>query len=982
MIKKLISIFLTAVILMSSLGYSFIVFAANSVSVDSFVESVEELNEEESEAEKTFEESVGSRVIVKALQKPSIFGNAEYFKGTFGKHIFQYANEEEAIEAVEYYSSLSSVIYAVRDKVVNSFAVPYGEAMLGTQRAKEYIANNEIPTSSVKVAVIDTGIDFTHELFKENPRIIDSGLNVTGAGWENTSRDDEGHGSLCTELIMKNTTDDVSIIGYKALNGNGSGTNLWIATAIEKAIEDDVDVINLSLGGISEAIGLEGTSIVLDDAVQLAISKGIIVVAASGNDGLNAEHFSPANVDGVITVGAIDKAGNRAYFSNYGDVVDFVAPGVDIEHEYVRKYVGSDGLKHTDYPDPVDGTSFSCPYVVSEVATLLTVNHNLSRNAVVSKLKSASVPYEHLTYHDGFHPIEEDRITRGYSTYFANEWYEEVNPVSLCYGNGMPQVDLAIAFENSYEREKTPTFSLDSGHFIDVEYDLFLTSSPDAEIYYTTDESYPTKENGIKFEGQIHLDELQSVRAVAFSNNKAPSYFDAKEYFFEYHAAESDFQADKYEKGRFNKYYGTRKNIIVPETINGITVTRISILETPNTQLTSIKLPASVTMFGASNGTQSNIVSIDGEGLINVGFTNLRNDDYKSLVKVNLPNAQNVTLNYSNIRELYLPKAVNVRCNYCYCLRKVNMPNFVSSDKTSFQECYSLSEVNMPKCEWICEYMFFSCCKLSKVTFENVRSISTQGLALCFLLKTLNLPNLHRIYNGALNSCGVQFLYAPKLETMENIGFSYTTYDETETYHSKLIVSSSLKEIGEDAEGEISTTPGVVEHYRYVVDIYGTPNTYAEEYANKFNLKFVPLPLMESEPESMRASDSLSVDVLGFNLEYQWYGTNIADNRLGEAIEGANGETFNPDDFGSDYDFYYCVIKSSDGDYHKTLVTGDRIRLDVNGDGVIDIADISLLLSMYGEAPAEPFQDFNGDGVIDVSEISLLLKSTVYGTKE
>lgn len=123
-------------------------------------------------------------------------------------------------------------------------------------------------------------------------------------------------------------------------------------------------------------------------------------------------------------------------------------------------------------------------------------------------------------------------------------------------------------------------------------------------------------------------------------------------------------------------------------------------------------------------------------------------------------------------------------------------------------------------------------------------------------------------------------------------------------------------------------------------------------------------------------------DVLGLNLEYQWYGTNIADNRTGTSIEGANAETFNPDDFGADYDFYYCVIKSSDGDYHKTLVTGDRIRLDVNGDGVIDIADISLLLSMYGEAPVEPFQDFNGDGVIDVSEISLLLKSTVYGTKE
>ena len=113
-------------------------------------------------------------------------------------------------------------------------------------------------------------------------------------------------------------------------------------------------------------------------------------------------------------------------------------------------------------------------------------------------------------------------------------------------------------------------------------------------------------------------------------------------------------------------------------------------------------------------------------------------------------------------------------------------------------------------------------------------------LGSCVLLKELYCPNLVHVYNGGLTACGVQFLYAPKLETLENIGFSYTTYDETETFHSKLIVSSSLKEIGEDATGEISTVPGVVEHYRYVVDIYGTPNTYAEEYANLISLNILP----------------------------------------------------------------------------------------------------------------------------------------------
>ena len=977
--KKLLSLLLVVLLLCATVSASFECIATNAERVDSFAEAIEELNAEEAEEEKTLEESAGSRVIVKAAKKPETYGNSECIKGTYGKFVFQYATEEEAEDAAAYYRTVTGVSYAVIDRMVQSQGVPYAEAMLGTQRAKEYIAANHIATTDMKVAVIDTGIDFSHTLFKDNARIVDSGLNTTDTGVTDSALDDNGHGSLCTELIMNNTAENVSVIGYKALNVNGSGTNLWIATAIEKAIEDDVDIINLSLGGESEPLGFE-SSIVMDDAVRLAISKGILVVAAAGNDGLNAEHFSPANVEGVITVGAIDSAGNRAYFSNYGDDVDFVAPGVEIEHEYFREY-DQGNVHHIELKDPIDGTSFSCPFVVSEIAILLSVHRYLTRDGVVSELKRICVPYEGLTYHDGFHPIKEDMgVSKSHLYAHWLPWYEEPNPVSICYANGMPQIDLM--FQSGNEKEVTPDFSIESGHFVDEELDLTLTASPEAEIYYTTDETFPTKENGIRYEGNIHLDELQSVRAIAFSAGKMPSLFSAREYYLEFHVPESDFVIDKYDKSRVNDYTGNRKNIIVPASINGKELKKVFVNKSSNAAITSAKLPENVISFGVFNGLQKNVVSIDGPGLQNVGYTsNGTTDDYEyySLVQVNLPNAINVNLEGTNIRELNLPNAININCSDMHCLRKVTAKNFrVQKSTCTFMNCWSLQEVDMPELEEIYEQMFYNCYKLSKVSFENVRGIGYNGLADCRLIRQLYFPKLTTIYRtDSFVGCGVNFLYAPLLEKLPDFFGCYN-----DGYRSKIIVSSALKEFSVDAEGDLRPHPNVTIHYKYLVDIYGTPGTYAEEYAKRFDLPFVPLPLLESEPENMgyQSAGNITADVLGFNKECQWYGTNLKDNRLGIALEGETGETLNTSQY--DYPYYYCVVKTHDGEYKKDIVTGTRKTLDMNGDGIIDIADISLLLSRYGSTPEKDFYDVSENGIVDIQDITYLLYSAVYGTTE
>ena len=129
-----------------------------------------------------------------------------------------------------------------------------------------------------------------------------------------------------------------------------------------------------------------------------------------------------------------------------------------------------------------------------------------------------------------------------------------------------------------------------------------------------------------------------------------------------------------------------------------------------------------------------------------------------------------------------------------------------------------------------------------------------------------------------------------------------------------------------------------------------------------------------------QSAGSITADVLGFNKEYQWYGTYLKDNRLGIALEGETGETLDTSKY--DYPYYYCVVKTHDGEYKKDIVTGTRKILDMNGDGIIDIADISLQLSQYGNIPEKEIYDVSENGIVDIQDITYLLYSAVYGTKE
>lgn len=215
----------------------------------------------------------------------------------------------------------------------------------------------------VKVAVIDTGIDYTH---------IDLDDNYAGGydfvNDDDDPMDDHGHGTHCAGIIAAEDNDtgvvgvapEASLYAIKTLGFDGSGYLSDVAAGIDWAIENEIDIISLSLGTNNDYQTMR-------DACNRADEAGIIVVAAAGNDFRRVRNREwdtvdyPARYDTVIAVGAIDDTDTKAYFSSTGSTIELAAPGLYI---YSTDIGGIYSYK--------SGTSMSCPHVVGVAALILS----------------------------------------------------------------------------------------------------------------------------------------------------------------------------------------------------------------------------------------------------------------------------------------------------------------------------------------------------------------------------------------------------------------------------------------------------------------------------------------------------------------------------------------------------------------------------------------------------------------------------------
>jgi len=223
----------------------------------------------------------------------------------------------------------------------------------------------------VRIAVVDTGMRTQH-----------AWLSQVGAGpndYEELDEDNDmmfdmeaGHGTFVAGVIRQHAPG-ATLFGRAAVDTNGFTDDVRLATAIDTLAGLGIDILNLSVGGPADPVNpLPSTRSALDRL--RAENPRLAVVAAAGNRNRSDELFYPAALPNVISVGALDRALNRAKFSNYGPWVKTWALGVEIESSYVGKDVTASFL--TDPAGALDGavwsgTSFAAPRVAGNIAAAM-----------------------------------------------------------------------------------------------------------------------------------------------------------------------------------------------------------------------------------------------------------------------------------------------------------------------------------------------------------------------------------------------------------------------------------------------------------------------------------------------------------------------------------------------------------------------------------------------------------------------------------
>ena len=593
-------------------------------------------------------DKIDNRLIVKTNDNIDKYGAIDYVKG-IGYYFLQYETKEKADFAKKKYKALNytvnndSVVKLCDTKLTtppqySKWPEQWAYEETDAVSAVDYYTARIKPT--INIAVIDSGVNYNHELLKY--RVV-----RTKVDFSTENRGDEmdtlGHGTNVAGTIAKSTPSNVKIYAYKFYNKNGYGTSSQIRSIVEyiKQSNKKPDIINCSFSDPMNT-GICGLT-----------NEGVTAVMAAGND--NKEITNQDFYNGLITVGATNYYGEPCSFSNYGGCVDISAP---------REYVYTADMSSNTTYECVNGTSFSTPITAAACAYVLMEHSKYTPEQVKQEIKKTAIPFK------------------------KSDCY------NYRYGAGI------VNFSNIINgtRCKDVTANYISGAYRDSISVELKCANTLADIYYTTDGTLPSKTNGTKYTEPIKLTETTRINAVAFARGGTPfhSKFTTLDYYI-LKDGESEFVVDDgtYLCG-IKAYLGNDTNITIPDKINGIEVASINERCFENSNIESVTLPSSVTsieqqaFYGCDNLKSINLSNVKFIG------TEALTDNI-DLSSVEMISERGLAGTY--FKTMNLPKCTDIRDSaFEDCtMQKIVLNSAKNLGSNAFKNCKNLEMIYAPK---------------------------------------------------------------------------------------------------------------------------------------------------------------------------------------------------------------------------------------------------------------------------------------------
>ena len=747
-----------------------------------------------------------NRLVVKSSKNIDTLNAINSVSGYNDLHILQFENAEDCQTALEYYSSLSYVEYVQEDMVLKETVVEedgsvteaaieipsqYQSDIFGYTNAKANMGS-----APVTIAVVDTGVQNDHEFL--SGRVEPTGFDSV---YNESCYDKRGHGTHVAGIIVANTKSNVKIKPYKVIGDDGTGTDTQLYLGIQAAIEDGVDIINLSLTR-------KGESEIVHEAVIEAYNAGITVVAAAGNDNvnLNETFYTPACFDEVICVVNIDANKKRSSTSNwrYNDTLS--APGVDI----LSSYIGNTYKV-------MSGTSMAAPFISSCVAYLFASG-------------------------DYYTPDEV------YNTLYANT---QVGATASIHYVVPGQVI------NSTSTCATPVFTYASGTFSGYLNVKITCATPGATIMYRTSDM--NSNTYYEYTGPIRIEKNKSFEAFAYCANYKTSISASASY------TKSDTDTSMFiidENDVLIGYTGTATSVTVPAYFDGGCVSKIAASAfSGNTNVKRITLDKITTTIGegAFEGCTA-LTSISGAGITTVeaeafknctslttvtmsalltigerafsgcsALTSLRltklntigdyafeNSSITTLTATKLTTIGNGAFSGSNITSVSLTPVTSIGDNafeYCDNLTEINLTNkIITLGDNVYKGCKNITSVTLEGITALGNGTFRDCTSLDTVTAESLTKIGDYTFSGCTSLSTFSFYTLVSIGNYSFFGCkSIKELKTTDFPELTTIGDYAFAESGLETFKIALATNIGYKAFGDCAELQGVNLPAVTE---------------------------------------------------------------------------------------------------------------------------------------------------------------------------